>query len=77
MDTSLLSILYRLRYHDDPRLYEEADVLMSEAAGTIERLMASIAGIHCHAIMGSSHETIAAECEAVIPRLAELRPNQM
>lgn len=31
-------LIERLRTHDDERLYQEADVLMSEAADTIERL---------------------------------------
>jgi hypothetical protein len=31
-------LVKRLREHDDPRLYQEADVLMSEAADRIEEV---------------------------------------
>ncbi len=33
-----MDITYRLRMHDDHRLYHEADVLMAEAADEIDRL---------------------------------------
>lgn len=38
-----MDIVERLRYHDDERLYQEADVLMSEAADEIEHLRAEVA----------------------------------
>lgn len=58
-----------------PELIAFAVMVAREAADQIEKLRASIAAIHCHALMGTSHEGIAAECETVIPQLAELRPN--
>ncbi len=38
-------IIERLRLHDDDRLYQEADVLMAEAADEIERLREELAAL--------------------------------